>query len=154
MRNATPGFRLFVGLVVLLVTATAVAGLWISGSPAAERARRLDDRRTQDLQSISNSIDNYYNTNNLTLPPNLQTLIAARDSYYVSSITDPDTMAPYEYLIDTTSTYRLCATFTTDSQGQPQDPYQPYPYPYNGSTFWEHGATRTCYPITAKIYPK
>ena len=153
MRYDSPGFRLFVAFVVIAVTATAVAGLWISGSPAKERARRLDDRRVQDLQSIANVVDNYYNQNGYVLPPTLETLTRIRDAYYVSAITDPDTMAPYEYMIDASSTYRLCATFTTDTRGQTQQQPRDY-YPYNGSTFWEHGPGRTCFPITAKTYPK
>ena len=145
------GFKLFVGIVVVAVTATLVAGLWISGSPAAERARRLDDRRIQDLQSISNAIDNYYNQNGLKLPPTLETLTRQREAFYVSAINDPDTMAPYEYLMDATSTYRLCATFTTDTRGLEQNQEQYYPY---NSVFWEHGPERTCFTITAKTYPK
>jgi hypothetical protein len=86
------------------------------------------------------------------LPPNLATLSALRDSYYVASIVDPDTGLAYEYLIDATSTYQLCATFETNTVGQSQDPQNPYPY-YT-STFWEHPIGRTCYSITARTYPK
>jgi len=68
----------------------------------------------------------------------------------VSAIADPDTLAPYEYLIDSSSTYRLCATFTTDTHGQNQTPNPNYPY--GGSTFWEHGPGRTCFTITARNY--
>lgn len=150
MRYDSPGFRIFVGVIVVAVSATAVAGLWISGSPAAERARRLDDRRIQDLQTISNAIDSYYTQNKEQLPPSLDTLTGARDAYYVSSIKDPDTMRPYEYQQDSSSTYRLCATFTTDtrSEGQTPDIYSPYP----SSTFWQHGPERTCFAITARNY--
>ncbi|MEI7512194.1 MAG: type II secretion system protein [Candidatus Uhrbacteria bacterium] len=153
MRYNSPGFRLFAALIVLVVTSTALIGLWISGSPAKERARRLDDRRIQDLQSISNAIDNYYNQNASALPPTLESLTRVRDAYYVSSIVDPDTMTPYEYAVESTSTYRLCATFTTDSRGISKDPNQ-YAQPYNSSAFWEHNSERTCFTITAKVYPK
>ncbi|HVM90892.1 MAG TPA: hypothetical protein VMU11_03280 [Verrucomicrobiae bacterium] len=150
MKTHPLGFKVFVGAVIVIVLATLIAGLWISGSPAAERARRLDDRRIQDLQSIANAIDNYYNQNNLQLPATLATLTAQRDAYYVSGITDPENGQTYDYVTNSTSTYKLCAVFTTDTRGQSQDQNQNYPY--NGSTFWEHGPERTCFSITARNF--
>jgi type II secretory pathway pseudopilin PulG len=151
MKTHPMGFKIFVGAVIVGVLATLIAGLWISGSPAAERARVLDERRLQDLQSIASAIDNYYNQNNQQLPPTLATLTSQRDTYYVSGIADPDSNQPYEYTISSSNTYKLCATFSTDSHGQGAN--QPPSYPYGSSTFWDHGPEHTCFTITAKSYP-
>ncbi|MCK9361025.1 hypothetical protein M0Q28_02230 [Patescibacteria group bacterium] len=148
----TFAFRAFSGTVIVAVVAVVVAGLWLAGSPAEERARRLDSARISDMQNISNAIDQYYNANKM-LPSDLDTLSKARETYYVNSVVDPETMLPYEYTIRDTDTYDLCATFATDnSQDQQQRP--PEPYPTWESRFWEHKAERTCFNITARTYPK
>ncbi|MCR4256685.1 MAG: hypothetical protein NUW08_03195, partial [Candidatus Uhrbacteria bacterium] len=110
----TLGYRLFVGAMIIAVLAVLVAGLWLGGSPAQERARRVDAARVSDFQSISNAIDQYY-TANSNLPPDLDTLARARETYWVSSLVDPDSGEPYEYRIGSGSTYELCSDFSTDS---------------------------------------
>lgn len=144
------GFRIFLGVVILVVVATAAFGLWISGSPTQERARRLDGMRISNLQSISSAVDQYYNIN-LVLPPDLDTLLKARTTYYIGTTADPETGAPYEYAARSVDTYDLCATFVTDSRGQDISKMEPYP---QGGQFWEHAAERTCFTITTQKYPK
>lgn len=146
------GFKVFVWAVVAAVVGVLVAGLWLGGSPAQERARRIDSARVSDLQNISNAIDQYYNTND-TLPPDLATLTRSRETYFVSSITDPENGAAYEYVVRSTNSYDLCATFTTDNREEagvvPREPY-----PTWESRFWEHGPEHTCFAITARTFPK
>ncbi len=145
------GFRAFVGAVIVSVIGVLLAGLWLGGSPAQERARRIDAARDKSLQSISNAIDQYYNTN-ARLPDDLDTLVRARETYWVDSITDPESGEPYEYRIRTDTTYELCATFTTDSTVS--DPRLTDPYAPPDNRFWEHGPERTCFTITAIMFPK
>lgn len=147
----TVGFKAFALVVILSVVVVVVAGLWLAGSPAQERARRLDGSRVSSLQSIANAIDQYYNTNK-TLPPDLETLSKARETYYLNSLVDPETNMPFEYAVRDTDTYDLCATFATDTMDQ--QTVQPEPYePWEGR-FWEHQIGRTCFNITARTYPQ
>lgn len=55
----------------VFVAATAVYGFWLSGSPSAERARRLDAQRINDLQQISYGMDQYWEFNG-KLPESLE----------------------------------------------------------------------------------
>ncbi|KAA0206467.1 hypothetical protein EDM68_02120 [Candidatus Uhrbacteria bacterium] len=146
------GFRVFVGAVIVAVLAVLVAGLWLGGSPAQERARRLDSARVSDLQNVSNAIDQYYNTNN-ALPPDLDTLARARETYFIGNVADPESGEPYEYVIRGANTYDLCATFATDNRDE--DSVRPRePYPSWEGRFWRHGPERTCFTITARTFPK
>lgn len=138
------GFKAFVSIVVASVSLVAITGLWIAGSPAAERARRFDDRRLTDLQSITYAVDNYWSINK-ALPKDLETLQSTRD-VFVSSIADPENGAMYEYRLVDTDSYELCAVFTTDTRTQEnRTPYGP-----EGSKFWLHAAGRTCFPIDVR----
>jgi outer membrane murein-binding lipoprotein Lpp len=147
----TVGFKAFAAIIILSVVATVVAGLWLAGSPAQERARRLDASRVSSLQSIANAIDQYYNNQN-ALPPDLETLAKARETYYIGGLNDPETGVPYDYAIRGTDTYDLCATFSTDTMDQESMPTEPYQR-WEGR-FWEHRVGRTCFNITAQTYPK
>lgn len=144
------GFRIFAGGTILCVLVVIVAGLWLAGSPMKERARRADAARLSSMQAISNAVDQYYNAIK-TLPPDLETLAQARESYLYGSINDPETDLVYEYAITGKDTYQLCATFAMASEDDPQKvrPYEP-----TGTRFWEHGAGRHCFSITAQTYPR
>lgn len=145
------GFRIFIGTVITAVIVVVGAGLWLAGSPNAERARRFDATRLSSLQSITNAIDQYYNTNSV-LPIDLDTLAKARETYYVSSIIDPETNAPFEYIVRGTNNYDICATFTTDAADTLAT--NPVPYGLPANRFWDHKAERTCFNITARTFPK
>lgn len=135
------GFKAFVAAIVAVVTLTSVAGLWIAGSPAAERARRFDEQRMTDLQSIASAIDTYWSINK-TLPRNLDELQNTRD-IYLSGIYDPETGTMYEYRSTGAEKYTLCATFATDTKVQDtRTGYIP-----EGTKFWQHGIGQTCFPI-------
>lgn len=141
------GFKIFLATVILAVTTTAVAGLWLSGSPAQERARRLDQTRISNLQSISGAIDQYYVTND-RLPSDLETLIRSRETYWVGAINDPESGDAYDYRIRSEDTYELCATFVTDNRNL--DPRKTEPYAIYESRFWEHGPEYTCFTVTVR----
>lgn len=139
------GLKAFVSIVVASVTIVALCGLWIAGSPAAERARRFDERRMSELQQISYAIDNYWNLNK-ALPRDLETLLSTRD-IYVGSIVDPETGINYEYALTDSDSYSLCSTFTTEVKN-----VEPANTNYNpaSSKFWDHGIGRTCYQIDVR----
>ncbi len=147
----TFGFHLFAGVVIAAVIAVVVSGLLLAGSPAEERAHRIDMGRISSLQSIAAAIDRYYDLNN-ALPADLEALTKARETYYIEGITDPETGLPYEYVVRGTNVYDLCASFTTNSFDQ--SPTHIEPYERWESRFWEHEAGRTCFNITAQSFPK
>jgi hypothetical protein len=133
----------FISVVVAVVTIVAVSGLWIAGSPAAERARRFDDRRTSALQSISAAIDHYWSINK-ALPKDLETLQATRD-VYVESIVDPENGTRYEYTLTDSDSYSLCAEFSTVTTNAEPTNYNP-----STAKFWQHDTGRTCYQIDVR----
>ena len=146
------GSNIFVGIVVVAVSAVAIAGLVVAGTPSQERARQFDNRRINDLQQLSQAIDQFW-TRNARLPETLADMQSRRE-YYVPSLQDPRSEQPYEYRVTAGKTYELCATFETDaSNASQQDPYaRPY-YAKGGADFWTHGKGRVCYTIEAQNVP-
>ena len=125
--------RVLGGLAILIIIAAAAVGFKLSGSPAAERARRLDVRRVDDLAQISLKIDLYYLRQH-TLPASLTDL--GLPSGQPPSITDPTTREPYEYRTVAAKRYELCAAFTAPSDAAHYEPQ-----------FWGHGAGRQCFQL-------
>ena len=90
------------------VAVAVVSGLVTLGSPAGQRRERLDARRAQDLQVISQAIDRYEATHE-RLPATLDEL--QRSSDIQVAITDPVTLEPYGYETGEGTAYELCAVF-------------------------------------------
>jgi len=111
-------------IAVIVVAVTVVAGLFLAGSPSIARQRRLDERRTEDLQLIARSIDNYY-SHHQALPPYLDTLSRTHELRDVP--VDPGTHAPYRYEVTGPTGYRLCATFQQPSN----DAFGPGPFAHD-----------------------
>jgi hypothetical protein len=149
------GQKIFVWSVISVMAVAVVVGLFLSGSPTQERARRFDEQRVADLQQIAAAVDQYSsNKANIEpmIPPSLITLTGLRE-VYVRSIHDPSTNEPYGYNPLTKTTYQLCATFETDSSKDPNLAMD------TGNTFWLHGAGLKCFDlevaknIQGKQYP-
>lgn len=96
---------------VILVVGTFV----VVGSPSAVRMKRVDMNRLSDLQSITYSIESYYQTHEV-LPETLDLLVTA----YMSRdmIEDPVTGEVYGYSIIDDTTFSLCAIFDTNTEDQ------------------------------------
>ncbi len=142
----TLGLKIFVGVVSVVVVATAITGLIVAGSPLQERLRRLDAQRTSDLQSITYAMDQYWIVQR-QLPKDLPELLRSRD-VYVQNTSDPETGGPYDYRIVDGDTYELCATFQTDVRTKDKFGRTTEPYPYGRQNeFWDHEIGRTCYEI-------
>jgi hypothetical protein len=122
------------GIVVTVVVAVAiVAGVFLLGSPAEERARRLDGRRVQDLSEISRAVDVYW-TRRASLPATLQALRAETGAD--TTVTDPGTNAPYEFRAVEGPKYELCAVFEAESGASDREV---------GAAFWSHRSGRQCF---------
>ena len=148
--------RLFASVASTAVAATIVIGFVIIGSPSTERARRQDQRRVSDLQSLSYSIDNYYVTRG-SLPKDLAALYA--DSA-LTPVKGPDGMSSYRYEPGPDAAYRLCTRFERrpDAMTEAKDRYYA-PVPTVPSIApglpeyrtWEHPTDSHCFDLTAPV---
>lgn len=117
--------RIGLGFQTAAIAIAATAVVWgavIVGSPAAQRARKYDERRVEDLKAISDEIreivlvDRWRSKDELEMERDLPKTLeeaAASATYRKLDRTDPETGEPYKYEITGKSTFRLCATFST-----------------------------------------
>ncbi len=127
----------FASLATLAVTAGAVAGFWILGTPGQQRLIMSDQQRLEDLNAIANTL--YWQNQDQTdyilpdqLPPEDQ-----RE--------DPTTQAIYQYnKIDETH-YQLCANFATDSST--------HKLANANQRNWQHPQGRYCFELDISQQP-
>lgn len=126
------------GVAVAAVVATVSVALVLLGSPRQQRARRLDERRLEDLRGVSGAVDLHFTRAGRLpgsldeLPPELGPAPAARD---------PETGEPYRYEQIADDRYRLCADFARESPPERWGPQR---------DFWSHGAGPHCFELQAK----
>ncbi|MGB2920862.1 MAG: DUF5671 domain-containing protein [Mycobacterium sp.] len=134
-RGRRPVPALFLGVAVLTSVAAVGAGLWLMGPPSEQAARRIDDRRVEDLRSLAAGVDRFYEQN-AELPESLGELSAALPTPI--PLDDPSTRAPYRYSPGTDRTFELCADFAQPSgEGLARD------------SIWTHAAGTQCFTLTA-----
>jgi type II secretory pathway pseudopilin PulG len=131
--------RLLVIASSLVVVAAVAGGLFLAGSPATRRARRLDDL-------LSAAIDQYRREHG-SLPADLDAL--DRSPRTTAKLTDPETGVRYEYrMLEPASdhpSYQLCASFgaeTGEGKGGRHGSD-------GRSDFWRHHGGRQCFTIEA-----
>ena len=105
------------------------------GPPSEQAARRIDDRRLEDLDSLARGVDRYYEQN-AALPESLGALNAALPTPL--PLEDPATHAPYRYSAGSGKTFELCADFAHASENVLPD------------SVWTHGAGTQCFTLTAE----
>lgn len=126
--------KILAALVSGVVLAAVGVGLYLAGSPAEARLLRLDDRRIDDLRSISWAVTEFRRTRG-HMPPALDSLpIAIGES---TRLGDPATGHPYSYEITGDSSYSLCADFDRPSPPEGDGRYE---------TEWRHRSGRFCFP--------
>jgi hypothetical protein len=132
-----------------MVAVAAGYGLWLAGSPAAERSKRIDTQRVSDLQNIASFVDSYYARYG-KIPASFDDMQGknAADSFALGRLVDPVTKEPYEYAALSEGSYELCAVF--DAESEEVKPGYPTTYPYYGKE-WEHGSGRHCFTIDATL---
>lgn len=147
----------------LIVIASIIGGFLIVGSPAAQRDRRFDERRINDLAMIQDQIISHWMRKD-ELPKTLQDLQNAISGFTPPA--DPETDAPYEYRPMGALSFELCAAFATeqketDATGRYDMPRPIYfDGPYKGgqpvSFNWRHNAGHACFSrtIDPDFYPK
>lgn len=131
---------------IIAVTVAVVGGFFIIGSPMQARLQLFDAQRVNDLQRIQSEIVNYWQMKS-RLP---ETLNALRNDIrgFVPPV-DPDTKAPYEYIVEGPMSFSLCATFVVPSSMK-----NPGPIIGDIGQFY-HGSGRTCFKrtIDKDLYP-
>jgi len=130
----------FLTMTSVIVAIAIVWGLVLSGSPAAQRLRRFDEKRIEHLRVIHQEILNIvFNgqpyppdaSPQQPLPSSLEEVVA-KAVYQRPEIFDPETGMPYEYRVVNSTTYEFCATFSTVRNDQ-----------YDIQ--WNHPAGRYCF---------
>lgn len=126
----------------LIVVATLVAALWVMESPSKQRDRRIDERRVEQLEAISDALDAWEN-NHQRLPASLGEL-ANQPGLSIATV-DPVDGKPYEYQALSGWGYRVCARFATSTADRPIGD--------NGIGWyekrWMHPVGRHCFDRTA-----
>jgi hypothetical protein len=133
--------KLLATVVAAAVVIASIVGLYLAGSPAEARLLRLDDRRVDDLRSISWSLAEYRQGRG-RLPPTLDSLpMAIGDA---PRLRDPATERPYTYEVTGDSSYILCAEFARPSPSERDGGYD---------AAWRHRPGHFCFPLTATARP-
>lgn len=143
-------FQVFGWGLFALSALGVVLGFVATGSPASERDRTFDLRRSGDLQELSMCINNFASQFE-RLPARLAELENTSSLSYCASKRDPVTGESYEYTAITPleiteeglrmGTFELCATFALPSQTTQTGGYMDT----RGSKWYTHEAGRTCY---------
>ena len=109
--SASTGRNLLL-VAAAIVVATLAAALWVMESPSKQRDRRLDERRTEQLQAIASSLDAWFARDG-RLPASLGEL--ARQPGLSLPVVDPVDGQLYDYRPGPGRAYRLCARFATST---------------------------------------
>lgn len=135
-----------IAAAALGVLASIVLGFAAIGSPATQRSLRFDNERAMHLEQIQWEIINYFQTKE-ALPESLAELTNDISGFRVP--VDPETGVAYEYSVQGSLTFELCATFDLPAPEQgaargmmEASSIRPYPGVDNN---WDHEAGRTCF---------
>lgn len=130
---------------VIFIT-SIVAGFFLVGSPAHQRAIRLDNQRVSDLQNIQMNILNYW-TQKGSIPQNLKQLQDPMSGFIVP--VDPSTKTEYTYRVTDVHAFELCASFSEATQDENASASR-YTFPNNSglSDVWTHGSGNVCFKRT------
>lgn len=125
-------------IVLSVAVAATVAAAIVMINPPAQRQRRLDDRRIDDLIRIREQIDTYWQRHE-ALPSDLAGLDS--EPGFDTPTRDPETSTPYGYEVKDTDSYQLCASFALDSGARR------YPRWLRNASEWSHPAGRFCFDL-------
>jgi hypothetical protein len=142
-KSAKP--RLVAWITSVVILASIIYGFFLIGSPATQRARRFDDQRVSDLEQIESDVITYWQQKNV-LPLNSTDL----QNMFSVLPTDPESKLPYEYNLNGTLRFSLCADFKTSDISQTSR-YQAVPQPFTGPAYspyqenWSHDKGHVCF---------
>ncbi len=146
-------------VALVIIIGSIILGFSVIGSPQAQRERRYDSQRANDLQSIQWQVVNYYQQKG-SIPSALESLNDPLSGFVVP--VDPQTGDAYEYRVigQSAKAFELCATFSQESLvSQENSITKPMMYglemPTRYPETWDHGSERTCFSrsIDPELYP-
>ena len=117
---------------VIFVVATFVSGFFIIDSPTVSRQKNIDQQIINDLQSVDNSIQNYFSETG-KLPQKLEDLGTTKFSI------ENQNVKAVEYRVESVDEYSLCADFMRSSQNDVQSQNDPY------MKSWKHDGGNFCF---------
>lgn len=146
---------IFDKVLIVLVGASIVAGFWIAGSPAQQRAIRFDEQRVSDLSTIQYQIIDYWQRKK-SLPQSTSDLTNNISGFVAPK--DPESGTDYGYNVKGALSFELCATFATSNSEESFGKNRAVPAPiYYDSTpsNWAHDQGMTCFErtIDPDLYP-
>jgi hypothetical protein len=131
----------------LLVALTIGAGFLIIGTPASQRAYRIDQQRVNDLATLQSYIVFSYYQPKQQLPVSLSAINDPIQGFTVPK--DPKTGEDYGYRTTNAPgampSFELCATFDTQSLGTDASYTEPMGRSVSMSENWKHGVGQTCF---------
>jgi hypothetical protein len=120
------------------VAAAVIAGLVVTGSPAAQRLQRLDERRVDDLGRLARAVNAHWAQRH-ELPGRLEDAVDGLNLR--AAPVDPSSGVPYDYRVVAPGKFQLCASFSRPSAGAaPGD-------------FWYHETGPACFDFDAPALP-
>ncbi len=125
------------GAVAIII----VGGFFIMGSPLVQRGIRLDRQAIQDLTGIQQEVVSYWQRNG-TLPESLSVLESDITGFHIPPA--PEGRSAYEYRLDGTTGFLLCATFAAPSDEYTYTNELPM-YGLLGDGTWDHDVGRACF---------
>ncbi len=125
--------RIALVVSIAAVVAAIAAGLVITGSPAEQRLRRLDEQRVNELVQLAGMAQRRFDSEQ-RLPAAADELVDGR--FMTRLPTDPTTGQPYEYRVTGPRQYEVCATFDRPSRAE------------LAGDFWAHEAGHRCFSFT------
>lgn len=121
--------------ITVVVIIAALAGLYLSGSPAEQRLLRMDERRIRDLNQLANAVQRYWQEQG-RMPADLEQLVDGRRLNKLP--VDPDSGEAYEYVAGDKN-FSLCAQFDRAT-------------PDSGTIeFWQHPAGEHCFAFDTTV---
>ncbi len=142
---------------IAVVAFSILFGFFVVGSPFTERAKRFDERRVQNLQTLQYEIINFWQAKE-TLPASLDELRDDIRGFVPPQ--DPKTNEAYPYRVISEQQFELCATFNTSNKESASsvnkripvitpDGYAPY------VETWLHEPGEMCFTrtIDSDLYP-
>jgi len=132
--SGNAGRSLAIAATAIVVAAVATA-IVVMGGPSAQRERRLDERRVQDLARIERGVRAYREQHG-RLPRDLATLAQEPGRRLPR---DPGTDAGYDYEAVDARRFRMCAEFATDTAQLPEGEES------WSDEKWSHPAGRHCF---------